>query len=187
MTTKAELRARLAAAREALPAAEAAARSERIRRHLLEVPEVRRARSVFAYVSCGNEVDTRALIAGLIDAGKTVCVPRIAGDGIMEAHCLRRLEDLGAGKYGIPAPVLPSPFEGTPDVALCPGVAFGPRGERLGRGKGFYDRFLALHPRSIAIGLAYGFQVVEDVPATPEDRRMHILVTEEGALRFVDG
>jgi len=178
--SKSEMRARISAAREALSPEDAAGRSERIRRRVLDVPEVRAAASVFAYVSCGKEVDTHGLIRDLIAAGKTVLAPLITGDGIMEAHRIAALGDLAPGKFGILAPRTPSLFAETPDVTICPGVAFSRRGDRLGRGKGFYDRFLAGHPGTFAIGLAYSIQVVEGVPATPEDRRVDLLVTEDG-------
>jgi 5,10-methenyltetrahydrofolate synthetase len=182
-SAKAELRKRISSAREALSSEDAAGRSAQIRRRVLEVPEVRAATSIFAYVSCGKEVDTPGLISDLLASGKTVLVPLITGDGIMEAHRIEGLGDLGPGKYGIPAPLAANPFQGTPDVTICPGVAFGPGGDRLGRGKGFYDRFLAAHPGTFAIGLAFAFQVVDGVPATPEDRKVDLIVMEDVSVR----
>jgi len=65
---------------------------------------------------------------------------------------------------------------------LVPGVAFDARGVRLGRGIGWYDRALERHPRSIRVGLAYGFQVVSRLPEAPWDVRMHAIVTEAGLI-----
>ena len=173
----------MSAARDALSAEEVARRSARIRDAVLRVPEVSTASSFFVYVSTGNEVDTRELIRVLIRKGKTVTAPRIVGEGVMEAHRIGRLEELVPGRFGIPAPGKPDPFEGTPDVCISPGVAFGPRGERLGRGKGYYDGFLAEHPDSFAVGLCYDFQVVEEIPVTQEDRRVRLIVTESRTIR----
>ena len=173
----------MAAARDALAADEAARLSARIRDRLLAGPEAARAGSVFIYVSQGNEVDTRALIGEFLRQGKTVTVPLITGEGTMEAHRITCAGDLSPGKFGIHAPRSPRPFAGDPDLAVCPGVAFTARGDRLGRGKGYYDRFLAGHPGSFAVGLCYDFQVVDEIPSSPEDRPVALIVTESRAIR----
>lgn len=102
--------------------------------------------------------------------------------------------DLKPGRYGIAepdparcpaidmdaAPGLAPPF--APDLAVIPGVAFDLRGNRLGHGAGYYDRFLA-HPamaRTALVGLAYAFQIVPALPVAPWDRPVHALCTEEG-------
>ena len=183
MSTKAELRSRIAAALGGLSPADAAARSERIRGRVLALPEITAARSIFTYVSFAGEADTRGLIADFLAARKTVLVPRIVGDGILEAHRIDRLDDLAPGKFGILAPRDPRPFEGCPDVTLCPGVAFDPRGGRLGRGKGYYDRFLAGRTGTFAAGLTFERQVVDAVPVGPHDRPVDAVITEDRTIR----
>jgi 5-formyltetrahydrofolate cyclo-ligase len=182
LTTKAELRAKMLALREALSSEDVARRSASIRRRVLEVAEVKAARSVFTYVSAGGEVDTRGIIEALLKLGKIVSVPLIIGNGIMEACRIRGLEDLAPGKFGILAPRTPSPVPAPPDVCLCPGVAFTARGERLGRGKAYYDRFLDKYPGLFAVGLGYEIQVVEEIPTEPSDRRVRCLVTEDRTI-----
>lgn len=180
---KLELRKRLLEARDALDPGTVARLSERALARLLALPEVRAAGSVFTYVSCGGEVDTWPLIRRLLQDRKTVAVPLVVGRGVMEAHAIASLEDVAPGRFGILAPVVRNPLVGTPDVTICPGVAFTVRGERLGRGLAFYDRFLALHPDSFACGLCYEFQVVEELPIEEGDRPVRALVTESRTIR----
>ncbi len=183
MRAKAELRKRLSRERDALRPEDVADRSARIRARVLEAPEVVRASSVFAYVSAGNEPDTRELIRAFLAAGKTVVVPLIVGEGRMEAHRIAGIEDLAPGEFGILAPGKPDRFDGTPDITICPGVAFTERGCRMGRGKAFYDRFLANHPGTFAIGLCYEFQVVDDLPVEATDCPVDAVITESRTLR----
>jgi 5-formyltetrahydrofolate cyclo-ligase len=183
MESKAELRRRIAALAAALDLADRSDRSARIGARLLTLPEFRGAGTVFLPVSFGAEPDTRGIIQKLLDQGAVVAVPRIAGKGIMEAHRIRSLGDLAPGRFGIPAPVHPDPLEGTPVITVCPGVAFGSGGERLGRGKAYYDRFLAAHPGTFAVGICFEVQLAEGIPMTPEDRRMAAVVTEARVLR----
>ena len=68
---------------------------------------------------------------------------------------------------------------------ICvPGVAFGPAGQRLGRGGGYYDRSIAaLAPQTVTAGLAYSFQVLDRLPESPDDRRLGLIVTESAVHR----
>ncbi len=75
-----------------------------------------------------------------------------------------------------------TPREG--DVIIVPGVAFTDRGIRLGRGAGFYDRFLAAVPSNVPkIGLAFDVQLVPDLPEEPFDVRMDFVISESGVIR----
>jgi 5-formyltetrahydrofolate cyclo-ligase len=182
--TKRELRRKLAALRAAMPRELVAARSTRIAGRLLREPEVREARSVFIYVSSENEVETHDLIRTLLAGGKTVTVPRITGAGIMEASPIGSWEDLAPGEFGILAPRRPQPAAGSPEVTVCPGVAFTLRGDRLGRGQAYYDRYLAGHPDTFAIGLAFEDQLVGEIPTAETDRPVVMIVTERQVYRL---
>lgn len=175
---KRSLRKELIARRDALRPEEIREWSAAIRRRLAEIPELRSAASVFTYVSQANEVDTHGLIGELLSRDVLVAVPLITGEGVMEPQRIRSLDDLEPGTLGILEPATREPFEETPSVSICPGVAFGPRGERLGRGKAFYDRYLARHPGTFAIGVCYEFQVLEEVPVSESDRPVSVVVTE---------
>jgi 5-formyltetrahydrofolate cyclo-ligase len=182
-SSKDELRRKIAVARDGISPEEAGRLSALIRRRVIEVPEVRSATCVFIYLSYLREVDTHALIEDLLRRKKTVAVPLITGEGVMEAHRIAGLEDLSPGKFGILAPRAMAPCPGPLEVVIAPGIAFTARGDRLGRGKGFYDRFLAAHAGSFAIGLGYEVQIVEEIPITPTDHRMDMVITEKRTIR----
>lgn len=69
------------------------------------------------------------------------------------------------------------------DIVLVPGLAFDPNGGRLGRGGGFYDRFLSKHPMALRIGVAFDSQVVAHVPTNSHDERVDILLTPDAIMR----
>ncbi|MEX1016596.1 MAG: 5-formyltetrahydrofolate cyclo-ligase [Phycisphaeraceae bacterium] len=173
--------------RDALRAEEAAVWSRAIAERVLASPEVVRAASVFVYVSIGREVATRGLIEALLGEGKTVAVPFIAGEpgepGHLEVHCIASLAELQPDRYGIPAPKHPRPLAGLPDVCLMPAVALSERGERLGMGGGYYDRYLAMHRPGVTMALAYEMQLVTMMPVERIDQPVDAIVTERRVIR----
>ena len=106
--------------------------------------------------------------------------PRIAGNDLT-FHRVSGRRDLHTGAFGILEPSSSLPVVSVPDldVILCPGMGFGRDLSRLGRGKGFYDRTLALaSEKATIIGIAFSCQVIDSVPTEPHDKRMHALVTD---------
>lgn len=162
------------------------AKSERIADLVLSLPEVADARVVMVFLSLPDEVDTGPLIAGLWKRGKVVAVPHTdLGEGTLVPVRLRP----GAGLRRAALDVLePEVDEVVPvadiDVVVVPGRAFDCEGHRLGRGKGFYDRFLGLKEcRALRLAVGYGCQVLEVVPHGPHDVPVDVVVTEDGVLR----
>ena len=142
---KKRLRAQLLAHRAALSPEERAAMDASITRAVLAQPEYQAARTVFCYVSVAPEPDTRAILADILSSGKTLLVPRCGKNGQMDAVAIQDLCQLISGAYGLPEPPpqLPAADPSTIDLALVPALAAGENGSRLGRGGGYYDRFLA--------------------------------------------
>src|SRR5262249_46021165 len=96
---------------------------------------------------------------------------------------IRAWDELRLGEFGILAPAPGEAFAGAIDVCVCPGVAFTDRGERLGAGRGYYDRYLAAHPPRLAIGFALECQIVPELPIELHDGRMDFVITEKRILR----
>lgn len=182
---KREIRARIIAQREALSAQTREAWSRAITERLTVLPEYRAARLVAAYASYRGEFDTAGFIDHALKGGKRVVVPRVSPgrDRIDFFHIADRERDLAPGAWGIPEPVPGCPALGdaeAPDLMLTPGVAFTRGGERLGYGRGLYDRFLARHrgPVPLLVAAAFSTQLLDRLPTEAHDRRVQRLVTE---------
>ncbi|MDR1964183.1 MAG: 5-formyltetrahydrofolate cyclo-ligase [Planctomycetaceae bacterium] len=143
------------------------------------------------YLSFGNEVRTLSFLSDLSDSSETsLVVPFCEDDEIVPVRIFSR-NDLIAGRFGILEPkqevrnnpdrlVTPEQL----DLVLVPGLAFDCSGHRLGRGKGYYDRFLArLTPNTQRIALAFESQIVEHVPVDSWDQPVSIIITENRILR----
>ncbi|MBN1867454.1 5-formyltetrahydrofolate cyclo-ligase [Candidatus Sumerlaeota bacterium] len=143
-----------------------------------------RCRSVLAYCSMPDEVSTRAVIERALREERTLFLPRcIPGEKRFEAVEIRDPEkDLVSG----PLPGLMEPRAGLPtaadpnaiDLIVVPGVAFDPRGYRLGFGVGMYDRFLSAHPLPHRLAFAYEIQILDAIPESPHDVPVHAVQTE---------
>lgn len=138
----------------------------------------RAARTVMLYHPLWDEVDTRPMIQRALASGKRVILPTVHGDDIVAVEVTAATE-WREGDFGILEPVAP-PYEGAIDLIVVPGVAFDRSGGRLGRGKGYYDRFLPKHPEAVRIGICFDFQLVESVPHEPFDLTMHAVIAEGG-------
>ena len=147
-------------------------------RQLLELEAVRDAKSWFTYVSAGSEVETHEMIRQLLVRGNIVCVPRVVGPQDIVAQRIHSFDELRLSEFGILAPPPGEAFRGAIDVCICPGIAFSENGDRLGSGRGYYDRYLSAHPPRITIGLAFECQIVKDLPVEPHDRPMDWIITE---------
>lgn len=176
---KAELRQRLAAARGAIPAPDRQRRAGAIVSVLRRLDAVREARTVFAYLSNGPEVHTHDLVRELMQGGKEVFVPKIVAKTQMLACRLRDWSRLKPAQLGILTPIDMEAFDGPFDVAITPGLGFSPRGERIGFGAGYYDRWLAAHAVKLRIAVAFEAQIVEDLPTTGSDQPVDLIVTEQ--------
>lgn len=180
------LRRRILDQRNGISARERALLDGRILQRILSLPDVQEKTCFFIYCSYQTEVATEPLIEALLAQGKTVTVPLTdAASSTMQAVAIQDPQkELLPGYKNIPEPnpgIVPQrvvPPERI-EIALIPGSVFDRQGNRLGYGGGYYDRFLALQaPQALRIGLAYGFQVVERLPAQLHDVPMDMLVTE---------
>lgn len=128
------------------------------------------AQTVMLYCSLADEVDTHALIDTLYGEGKTVLLPVVTGEGEMELRIYHGADSLRRGAFDILEPVGErfTDYESI-DLAVIPGMAFDDQGHRLGRGKGYYDRFLVHLPHCYKIGMCFDFQRVGHVPCESTD------------------
>ena len=178
---KQQLRATIRRLSAQLPFRYREAADRAIARHLLALPEYRSAGAVFCFVSAGREIDTRPILRHALDSGKTVCVPLCTTPGRMELRRIASLEELQPGSFGIPEPSADAPGVEVDDVdlAVVPCLSCNHLGQRLGRGGGYYDRFLA-HYRGGTVLLCRELLIREEIPLEPHDYPVPWVLTERG-------
>ena len=145
-----------------------------IQERLFALPEFLNSKTILFYVSFDGEVETSEMMKQARKIGKIIVLPYILKQERQLIPVLnKRLEDLEVGPYGIKQPSYdPELCVAPEDLDLCvvPGVAFDRARHRLGRGAGYYDRFLStLSPRTHTIGLAFQFQMFDCLPTQEHD------------------
>ncbi len=177
---KTNIRSKLLETRENLEAAVADQMSGAILSNLRNLEPFVRAAVIHTYVSSKiNEVDTKRLIADALIAGKRIVVPITNREHHRLDHSeILSLDELAPGTFGILEPAIRRAIGlDIVDVVIVPIVGVDRRGNRIGYGKGYYDRFLKLVDKP-KVALAYAFQVIEQVPSDPEDVSVDFVVTE---------
>lgn len=147
-------------------------KSKLIKKKLFGVSVFKKAKHIMFYIAFGKEVNTEEMMRKAKKLGKKVYVPVCKKDRITLRPCI--LEDnasLKKGPYGICEPVIKKSIPPEKlDLVIVPGIAFDKKGNRLGRGRGCYDRFLAKIPKDTpTIGLAFDFQIVPSLPRQTHD------------------
>lgn len=151
--------------------------------YLFSLPEVADASSVLLFYSFWSEIETRGIAERVWNLDKRLLLPYL-DKGAMHAAHHPRGGALVLASYG---PKEPSDLQRVDpeeiDVVVTPGLAFDRQGHRLGYGGGFYDRYFAsLRPDAARIGIAFSVQLVDEVPAGPDDVPVHIVVTDAGVV-----
>ena len=153
----------------------AAADSQTLVERISHLPMFINARTVMLYIPIHNEVNLQGLL-DLYKDQKTLLLP-VTHRHCIQAHPYTGEENMKRGKYRVPEPTT-APFNGKIDLILVPGVAFDKHLHRLGRGGGFYDKFLRRHPHANKIGVGYDFQIHKtDVPHTVLDTKLNAIIT----------
>ncbi|HKN19024.1 MAG TPA: 5-formyltetrahydrofolate cyclo-ligase [Dissulfurispiraceae bacterium] len=180
------IRKEVIARRDALSIIIRKAKDESIKRRLLALPEFIKARTILFYASFRSEVGTLQLLQDSLLNNKTVVLPKVdmqyAG---LKLYEIRAMEDLAPGCYGIlepPANEDRSMHDAFIDLMIIPGVAFDEHFNRIGYGKGFYDRLLS-HKKAPAIALAYEEQVIAHIPTDEHDIKMDKIVTDKRIIQ----
>lgn len=132
------------------------------------------AKIVMLYASLPDEVQTLDFMEKWRNR-KRIILPTVVGDDIVPVE-LAADSRMTEGDFHILEPDSP-PYEGPIDLIVVPGMAFDSQGHRLGRGKGYYDRFLMKYPDVKTIGICFSFQMLDEVPAEPHDQLIDEIIT----------
>ena len=175
--------------RDSLSAEMRQAFSDMIINKVLELNEYKKADTILCYVSCRSEVSTIALIEHSLKAGKIVGVPKVEGED-MRFYRIMSLSDLEPGYFGVlePKPNKTLLEDNTGNtLVIVPGLAFDSDLNRIGYGKGFYDRYFlkseAAGLRMVKCGIAFDMQICDWIEADPYDKHLDMIVTEKRIIR----
>lgn len=184
---KAVIRRQLRETLSAMSEADRHAKSMSACRLIAGMPEFDAARVVMLYLSTPTEVDTASLALKCWQQTKSVVVPKVSWDQRrmlpVEISSLKDAMTM-TGPVREPVSGKPIPLD-LIDLVIVPGLGFTPKGFRIGRGMGFYDRFLAQGEFvGLSCGLAFEDQVIADLPVLDHDMPLSMLVTDRGIRRF---
>ena len=188
LSVKKELRQRLRKILTEIPPEELETKSLRACHRLFEQPQYVKAEVIMVFLSLPAEIDTSPLVLRAWQDQKRILAPKVSWSQrrMMPVEVRSLTEDLAVSHMGIREPVSGIPFPiSMIDLVIVPGLGFDQYGHRLGRGRGFYDRFLA-HPefKGVACALAFEEQMTPSVPAGPLDRHVDMLVTDQKVRSF---
>ncbi len=180
--TKYKIRQEILRIRNSLSETEIVSNSNIISNKVISTKEFKKAQSIGTYYPIRSEVKTFEIIKHSLATKKTIGLPRIIDSNriaffkIME----NSFEDIKftKGKYGILENLMSDSIVEEMDLLIIPGIAFDLQGNRIGYGKGYYDRFLSTRKVSYIMGLAFENQIIKKIPTTENDIPVDVLVTE---------
>ncbi len=142
---------------------------DKLRNH----PKLQAAKTIMLYHSMPDEVYTHDFVTEMVEAGKEVLLPVVISETEMEIRKYTGLQDMAISSYGILEPVgeVFTDYQSIEFIAV-PGMSFDSHRNRLGRGKGYYDRFLAQVPSAYTLGICFDFQKLDTIPADVYDKRV---------------
>ncbi|MCQ2261201.1 MAG: 5-formyltetrahydrofolate cyclo-ligase [Bacteroidales bacterium] len=175
---KQELRKQIRAAKKGIPFDEKCRRSTPILGKVEALPQFKEAETILMYWSMEDEVQTHDFVNRWYKE-KAILLPCVDGDELRlrqytGPECLVEGEQFGIGEPTGPEFTALDKVE----MIIVPGVAFDCHNNRMGRGRGFYDRLLKSTPNAYKVGVAFDFQMVEAVPTEPFDVPMNAVISE---------
>lgn len=181
LESKQRLRSKILSMLKSLSCDEVQEKTEVIHKKLNMLEPFKKAKVIMAFWPLAGEPDIRSVIGNILDEGKKVVLPRINGKDI-EAYEYVSEESLLKNQLGVYEPIATKEImiDGCDiDVVLVPGVAFDESGRRMGRGKGYYDRFLTkLSSKVYTIGVCFDIQIQKDLPYIPsQDQSVNIVIS----------
>lgn len=179
--TKQELRTEMKNLRKSLDDATIEKKSDEIFENLKNLSFFNEAEHIMSFMTFNSEVDTQKINESVLEEDKKLLLPRVVNkitmlaienDGLFERSALGILEPCGED------------YHEEIDFIIVPGLAFDLEGNRLGYGRGYYDRFFEKYPRAIRCAICFSEQIVELVPTEEHDKKMDYIITEKNIYKI---
>ena len=184
---KKKMREAILRQRDAMSPAARTSASRAILEKICALPQYGNAKVVLTYMGFGTEIETQPFFERVIADGKIVVLPRVdRATQTLILHSARGMSDLLTSKYGILEPGTDAPIVAISiiDFVLMPGVAFDCNGNRLGYGRGYYDKLVSTaNPALARVAAGFSCQIVESVPLGPHDKKVDCVITENEIIR----
>ena len=180
--TKKELRQQIKQLKAMTPVAVREVEADMVFNTIMKMPVWQEAQHILCYWSLPDELPTHETVNQWLSAGKNIYLPRVVGDDLEIVPYLGADSLDDNNKFHIGEPVGEAVDPSCLELIIVPAVALDEKRNRLGRGKGYYDRLLST-THCPTIGVACGFQLVEEVPVEPHDRPLDYVVTSDGVIQ----
>ena len=185
--TKSEIRTLYKEKRSALTLSQVEEMSAEIQYNIFSLPQYNDCKALFTFINYGKEVVTKNIIKDALKKGKNVAVPYMTGKPHeMVFLKIDGLDNLVENKYGILEPVFNEEDIVNSDEStfiIVPALVLDNNKNRMGYGGGFYDKYLSENKYLCSVGVAYDFQIVENVPTEENDVPLDIIVTNRGIVK----
>lgn len=183
MQTKAMLRAEMKLRKACMTSEDCRREAAAVWCHVESMPCFAKWQHILLYHSLPDELDTHEIIVRWAISGKQIYLPVVVGNElVVRRYCSAALHQ---GAYGIWEPGGDDVPASCVEAVIVPGIAFDANGNRLGRGKGYYDRLLPFCP-AVRVGVSYVCQKVDELPSESHDCKMHYVVTASGVTLIKD-
>ena len=182
MKSKSEWRRLASERRRSMPDNERYEASALIAQRLFSLEAWRQASMIYMYCGYGDEVQTGEILECALAEGKRTALPRVLNEKDMVFSEIRSADELDTGRFGIPEPsgeALERVTDISPDIIIVPCVGVAMDGNRIGHGRGYYDRVLCAHKDIPKICLAFEAQIVGAFTPQDTDIRMDMVITEK--------
>jgi len=157
--------------------------SEIISEKLIKFIEENNMKTIMSYMSFGNEVITNRINNFILESQRNLILPKVMGDKIIPIK-VTSLDNMNLSSFGIEEP-LGENYADSIDLVIVPGLGFNPNGNRIGFGKGYYDRFLE-NKKTYKIGICFLSQLMLCIPMGSHDIKMDMVISDTGNYLIKD-
>lgn len=155
--------------------------SEQVCKKIMELESYKNSKNILSFMNFGSELTIEILNKWIVEEGKNLYLPRVEKDGTLSV--VEYGSGFTVGQFGIREPI-GRKYSGKLDLIIVPGLAFDKDGNRIGYGKGYYDRLFLSYPTTIKVAPIFEFQLFDKIPYEEHDIKLDFIVTKNEILKI---